>query len=217
MALSSMTGFARADGVSGSYHLELGAQIRQRQGTGAAPAPAAGLGCGRDSGAPARDRGAGARHRLRQLVGHARRASPPVVRVNESVLAAVLDTIGDVAHRVDAAPPRLDGILALKGVIEVSEPDEREEDRARRRGGGDRPASPRRSQAWREMRRHEGAALRRVLAARLDEIAALCGARRGRARPAPGSDQGAARRTGRRCCSTPPSGSMPTGCTRKRS
>ena len=60
---------------------------------------------------------------------------PPIVRVNESVLAAVLATIGDVAHRIDAAPPSLDGIFALKGVIEVSEADEREEDRRSRRGG----------------------------------------------------------------------------------
>ena len=54
----------------------------------------------------------------------------PVVRVNEPVLAAVLATHARVsrqAHRGRAAA--LDGILALKGVIEVIDEDEREEDR----------------------------------------------------------------------------------------
>ena len=54
----------------------------------------------------------------------------PVVRVNEPVLAAVLATIGDIAKRIDAAPPSIDGILGLKGVIEVIDEDEREEDRS---------------------------------------------------------------------------------------
>ena len=53
----------------------------------------------------------------------------PVVRVNEPVLAAVLATIERLAARVDAEPPRLDGILSLKGVIDVIDEDEREEDR----------------------------------------------------------------------------------------
>ena len=97
---------------------------------------------------------------------------PPVVRVNESVLAAVLATIGDVAHRIDAAPPSLDGILALKGVIEVSEADESEEARGAAEaailaGFGDAVAG------LSDMRRREGEALGRVLSARLDELAAL--------------------------------------------
>src|SRR5207244_12975796 len=54
----------------------------------------------------------------------------PVVRVNEPVRAAVLATIKGLAGRVDAAAPRLDGILSLKGVIEVIDEDEREADRA---------------------------------------------------------------------------------------
>jgi uncharacterized protein (TIGR00255 family) len=101
-----------------------------------------------------------------------REGIPPVVRVNESVLAAVLATVGDIARRIDAAPPSVDGILALKGVIEVSEADEREEDRraaeaAIMAGFDDAVAG------LAEMRRREGDALGRVLAARLDAIAAL--------------------------------------------
>jgi uncharacterized protein (TIGR00255 family) len=72
-------------------------------------------------------------------------------------------------------------LLALKGVLEIGDAEEREEDR---RGvettvieGFAEALS-----ALGEMRRHEGAALGRVLSTRLDEIAALAG----RAERAPG-------------------------------
>jgi uncharacterized protein (TIGR00255 family) len=75
----------------------------------------------------------------------------------------------------------MDGILGLKGVIEVIDEDEREEDRRAAEaaviaGFGTALAS------LAEMRRREGAALAGVLAARLDEIAALAA----RAEAAPG-------------------------------
>src|SRR6266446_7019434 len=128
MALSSMTGFARADGVSGAYvwAWELksvnakGLELRLR------------LPPGWDSiEIPVRGRAseALARGTIYASLSVSRAGVPPIVRVNEPVLAAVLATIRDVAHRIDAAPPSVDGILALKGVIEVSEADESEEDR----------------------------------------------------------------------------------------
>jgi uncharacterized protein (TIGR00255 family) len=93
----------------------------------------------------------------------------------------VLSAIRDVAHRIDAAPPSLDGILALKGVIEVSEADEGEEERSAAeaailKGFADALGG------LRDMRLREGGALQRVLAARLDEIADLAQ----RAEAAPG-------------------------------
>jgi uncharacterized protein (TIGR00255 family) len=171
MALSSMTGFARDDGIAGAYTWawELksvnakGLELRLR------------LPPGWDSvELPARGRAAEilARGTVYANLSVNRAGVPPVVRVNESVLAAVLATIGDVAHRIDAAPPSLDGILALKGVIEVSEADESEEARGAAEaailaGFGDALAG------LSEMRRREGEALARVLSARLDELAAL--------------------------------------------
>ncbi len=171
MALSSMTGFARADGVAGAYTWawELksvnakGLELRLR------------LPPGWDSiELPARGRASEslARGTVYANLSVNRAGIPPVVRVNESVLAAVLATIGDVAHRIDAAPPSLDGILALKGVIEVSEADESEEARGAAEaailaGFGDAVAG------LSDMRRREGEALGRVLSARLDELAAL--------------------------------------------
>jgi uncharacterized protein (TIGR00255 family) len=96
----------------------------------------------------------------------------PVVRVNEAVLAAVLATLRQLAGEVQAEPPRLDGILSLKGVIDVVEEAEREEDRraaesAVLAGFQDTLAD------MIAMRRQEGEALGRVLGLRTAEIAAL--------------------------------------------
>ena len=100
------------------------------------------------------------------------RAARPVVRVNTAVLEAVLATAQALAPRIEAAPPSLDGLLALKGVMEVGEAEEREEERrvaetAAIEGFAGVIA------ALTEMRGREGMALGRVLAARLSEIAAL--------------------------------------------
>ena len=105
----------------------------------------------------------------------------PVVRVNDAVLAAVLDTIKRLAGRLEAAEPRLDGILSLKGVIEVVEPDEREDDRVAAEAAV--IAGVRATVAELAiMRRHEGEVLERLLSQRIREIAALAG----RADAAPG-------------------------------
>jgi uncharacterized protein (TIGR00255 family) len=96
----------------------------------------------------------------------------PVVRVNDAVLAALLDTIGSLSGRVDAEKPRLDGVLGLKGVIEVIEPEDSEEVRAAAEAAMIESFTAA-LESLGEMRRHEGAALGRLLSARLDEIAAL--------------------------------------------
>ena len=171
MALSSMTGFARADGVSGPYHWawELksvnakGLELRLR------------VPPGWDSLEPAlraRAAEALARGTIHANLSVQRAGLAPVVRVNEPVLAAVLSTMREVARRIDASPPTADGILGLKGVIEVIDEDESEEDRrageaAFTAGFSDALAS------LAEMRRREGAALGAVLRTRLDEIGAL--------------------------------------------
>jgi uncharacterized protein (TIGR00255 family) len=180
MALSSMTGFARGHGAAATYAWAwelksvnakgLDLKLRLPPGWDAIEIPV------RAKAAEALARGT-----VYANLSVSREGVAPVVRVNESVLAAVLDTIGNVAHRVDAAPPSLDGILALKGVIEVSEAEEREEDRRAAEAAviaGFAMALA----GLGEMRRHEGDALTRVLGSRLDEIAALAQ----RAEAAPG-------------------------------
>jgi uncharacterized protein (TIGR00255 family) len=180
MALSSMTGFARCNGTSGAYawawelrsvngkNLDL--RLRLPPGWDAVEAPV------RSRAAEALSRGT-----IYGTLSARREGVAPMVRVNEPVLAAVLATLREVARRVEAAPARLDGILALKGVIEVTDQEESEEDRRAAElavigGFGEALA------ALAGMRRQEGAALAGVLGTRLDEIGRLAG----RAEAAPG-------------------------------
>jgi uncharacterized protein (TIGR00255 family) len=175
-----MTGFARGDGVCGDYGWtwELrsvnakGFDLRLRMPSGwdAVEGPV------RASSAQVLVRGT-----VHGTLSVAREGAAPVVRINEAVLAAVLATIESLAGRIDAAKPRLDGILSLKGVIEIIEPDEREEDR--------RAAEVAVIAGFQAtvaelavMRRHEGEVLQRVLRQRIGEIAALAA----RADAAPG-------------------------------
>jgi uncharacterized protein (TIGR00255 family) len=110
-----------------------------------------------------------------------RKGVAPIVRVNEPVLNAVLATLKGLAGRVEAAEPRLDGILSLKGVIEVLDEDEREDDRraveAAVIAGFQQTVAE-----LAAMRRREGETLGRILAQRLAEIGALAA----RADAAPG-------------------------------
>jgi len=101
-----------------------------------------------------------------------RHGKSPVVRINEDVLNAVLGTVKSLARRVDAERPRLDGILAIKGVIEVVDAEEGEDERraveaAVVSGFGTVLAN------LIENRQREGEALGRILSGRLDEIAVL--------------------------------------------
>jgi len=180
MALSSMTGFARADGVSGPYSWawELksvnakGLELRFR------------LPPGWDAIEPqlrGRASEVVARGTIHANLSVQRTGVAPVVRVNEPVLAAVLSTMNDIAKRIEASPPSIDGILGLKGVIEVIDEDEREDDRrageaAVIAGFGTALAS------LAQMRKREGEALATVLRGRLDEISGLTA----RAEVAPG-------------------------------
>jgi uncharacterized protein (TIGR00255 family) len=74
--------------------------------------------------------------------------------------------------KIAATPPSLDGLLALKGVIEITEAEENENER-RAAEAAVIAGLAEAIGALAETRRSEGAALGRILAARLDEIAAL--------------------------------------------
>ena len=171
MALSSMTGFARSHGVSGSYAWAW--EIKSVNGKGLdlrlrLPAGWDGIEI------PAR---AGAAEKLARGSAQAnltveRSGVLPVVRVNTAVLEAVLATMRDLTRRIEALPPSLDGLLALKGVMEVADAEEREEER-RNAETAVIAGFAEVLGALVEMRRHEGLALGGVLAARLGEIAAL--------------------------------------------
>ena len=187
MALSSMTGFARRHGVSASYAWAwelksvnskgLDIKLRLPPGWDAVEAPVR-------SAASAKL----ARGSVFANLSVTRSGAAPAVRVNEPVLAAVLATLKSLDGKLAAAPPTLDGILALKGVIEVTEAEETEDER--------RAAEAAVAAGFEnvlaglcDMRRHEGEALGRILGARLAEIATLAG----RAEAAPGRKPAAIR------------------------
>lgn len=180
MALSSMTGFARGHGAAGAYvwSWELksvnakGFDLRFRLPPGWDAVEIA---------ARKRATEALARGTVYATLTVDRKGVTSTVKVNEQVLATVLDVVRNLRDKVEAAPPTLDGILALKGVIEVTEADESEEER--------RAAEHAIIEGFAAtladfiaMRRAEGATLGRLLSARLDEIAALSA----RAESAPG-------------------------------
>lgn len=180
MALSSMTGFARGHGVAGSYAWSweiksvnakgLDVRLRLPPGWDAVEVPA------RTRASEKLSRGT-----VYGNLAVERKGVQPAVKVNEPVLNAVLATLKALSGKVDAAKPTLDGILALKGVIEVTEEDEREEDRRAAEtaivAGFDQALAD-----LIAMRGEEGATLARLLSARLNEIAALAA----RAEAAPG-------------------------------
>jgi len=179
MALSSMTGFARGHGVSGSYAWAWevksvngkGLDLRLRFPPGWDAIEVA-------VRAQAAERLA--RGSIQANLTVERSGAVPVVRINAAVLDAVLTTLKQLAPRIEASPPSLDGLLALKGVMEVGDAEEREEER-RSAEAAVTAGFAQVLGALAEMRQREGAALGRVLAARLGEISAL--ALRGEATP----------------------------------
>jgi len=171
MALSSMTGFARGQGVCGAYAWAwelksvnakgLDLRLRVPPGWDAVEVPARG-----------RAGEALARGTIYGTLTAKREGVAPVVRVNEPVLAAVIATVKSLAGRIDAAPPRLDGILSLKGVIEVVDEDEKEEDRRAAEAAIVAGFHATLAELV-DMRRREGATLGQILSQRLSEIATL--------------------------------------------
>jgi uncharacterized protein (TIGR00255 family) len=171
MVLSSMTGFARSHGASGPYTFEWelksvnakGFDLRLR------------LPQGWD------ELEAFAKKRAGELLSrgtvyanfNVKRADAlSTVRINEDVLAAVVKVASSLAGRIDAVAPSIDGLLAIKGVIEVVEPERNEDE--------DKAAVAAAAVAFDEalsnlvaMRRREGEALGQILSQRMDEMEAL--------------------------------------------
>lgn len=188
MALSSMTGFARSHGIAGAYAWAwevksvnakgLDLRLRLPPGWDAVEMPI------RSRASEVIARGA-----IQATLNVERKGVAPVVRINEPVLDAVLSTLKALADRIEAEPARLDGILALKGVIDVVDAEEREDERRAAEAaviaGFDETLS-----GLSQMRRHEGEAIGRLLAARLDAIGELAT----RADAAPGRQPEAVKR-----------------------
>ena len=157
MALSSMTGFARSHGVSGAYAWAW--EIKSVNGKGLdlrlrLPSGWDAI----EAGVRARAAEALARGSVQAGLTVERSGAAPVVRINTAVLDALLASVRQLARQIEASPPSLDGLLALKGVMEVSDSEESEDERR----GAEAAAAKGFAEAIGalvEMRRHEGSAL----------------------------------------------------------
>ena len=180
MALSSMTGFARSHGASGPYTFEwelksvnakgLDLRLRLPQGWDELEAFA------KKRAGEILSRGT-----VYASLNVKRTSSASTVRVNEEVLASIVKVAGALAGKLEAVAPSIDGLLAIKGVIEIVEP---ESDEAEDKVARDAAAAAF-DQALRDlvdMRRREGVSLGQILSQRIDEIERLAG----RAEAAPG-------------------------------
>ena len=171
MALSSMTGFARSHGTSGPYAFEWelksvnakGFDLRLRLPPGWDEIETL------------------ARKRATELLSRGtvyanltvkRGNALSTVRVNEDVLNSILRIAADLAGKIDAVAPSVDGLMAIKGVIEVVEPeaDEAEEKAAKIAVAS---AFEEALAALVAMRQREGATLGEILTQRMHEIETL--------------------------------------------
>ncbi|WP_438277570.1 YicC/YloC family endoribonuclease [Nitrobacter sp.] len=171
MALSSMTGFARSHGASGPYAFEWelksvnakGFDFRTRLPQGWDDVEAA------------------VRRRSAQVLSRGtvyanltvkRSNAASVIRINEDVLASILKVAADLSGRIDAVAPSIDGLLSIKGVLEVVEPesDDAEEQAAK---AAVAEAFEQALRSLIDMREREGVALGQILSQRMDEIERL--------------------------------------------
>ncbi len=171
MAVSSMTGFARAAGANGAWRwaFELktvnakGLDVRLRM-------------------APPFDRvEAEARQRLGKALARGtcfatlsaqREGSARAPRIDEAALAALAAAARAAAEKAGLAPPTMDGLLAVRGVVEIAEAEDDEAAIAAACAGA-MASLDEALMALAAARRAEGEALGRVMRERLDGIESL--------------------------------------------
>lgn len=131
MALSSMTGFARAEGSSGIWrwtwelksvngrNLEL--RFRLPPGHDWLEGDA------RKAVQAAITRGS-----VYANLNASRESGTAELRINEEALSQIISVMDELKEKTGAAPATLDGILSLRGILESAEPEESDEDREAR-------------------------------------------------------------------------------------
>jgi uncharacterized protein (TIGR00255 family) len=171
MPLSSMTGFARADGAGEGYRWTW--ELRSVNGKGLDLRVRLSPGFEFLEGTAREHLGAAlVRGNLQVSLSVQAEAAGVHVRINESVLSEVIQAMERIGERVEIQPPTMDGLLAVRGVVETVEPFADEEGRSALGGRmiGDLDAAIASLVAD---RRREGRAIAAVLEARLVEIARL--------------------------------------------
>ena len=119
MGLASMTGFARAQGEA--FGISWVWEVKSVNGR--ALDLRLRLGPGFDALEPELRAGLAQRFRRGNFSASlaVTRATAPALRINREALAQLMALIDELTGEIEAAPPRLDGLLALRGVVETVE------------------------------------------------------------------------------------------------
>ncbi|MCE1237150.1 MAG: YicC family protein [Hyphomicrobiales bacterium] len=174
MPLYSMTGFARRDGTAGSQRWTW--ELRSVNGKGLDVRLRLPPGLDRlEIQARRRLSDRLVRGNVQAALTLTRETQATTLRINDEVLEAVLAAMNRIADKIDATAPTLDGILAIKGVLETSEVEDDEDARA----ALDAALLAGLDGAVEDLvaaRAGEGAAIGRVLLGQVDEIERLTAA-----------------------------------------
>ncbi len=171
MTVSSMTGFARAEGVHEGRRWSW--EVKSVNGRGLEMRFR--LPPGLDHIEPDLRKAASARlsrGSLNAFLSLDKPAAAGLPKVNEAALEEALKLIETIGARIETEKPRAEGVLAIRGVIEQDDGEESEEARAalgKALAAGFGDAIGKLAQA----RREEGGTLRTVLAGQIDEIERL--------------------------------------------
>lgn len=171
MPLKSMTGFARTTGASAPWRWTweikavnargLDIRVRTPQGFDALEAAS------RNRLAAALTRGT-----CYANLNAVRETATPEVRINHAALNALRETLAAMPPAAGIAPASMDGLLAIRGMVDVVEAGDSEETVARVQEAMLASLDAAIAELL-DMRTREGAALCEVLTRRLDEISAL--------------------------------------------
>lgn len=172
MALISMTGFARADGAHGMarWHWELrsvngkGFDVRFRLPQGFEVLESA---CREALGAHVK------RGNVQASLSLDRSGESGALRLNEQALRVALDAVIRLQSEIELMPPRPEGILALKGVLEVAEQEAEDEETREAMQGAVLASFKEAAKALAAARAEEGRKLEAVLAEQVNRIEAL--------------------------------------------
>jgi uncharacterized protein (TIGR00255 family) len=171
MALHSMTGFARADGAAFGYRWTW--EIRSVNGKGLDLRQRLPPGFERlEPRVRERCTARLTRGNVQISLSATAEGGTNRIRINEEVLAEVIAAMDRIGETIDVQPPTLDGILAIRGVVETSEAEMDDVERA----ALDAELLLSFDEAITElvdMRAREGQAMGLVLGTRLVEISAL--------------------------------------------
>jgi uncharacterized protein (TIGR00255 family) len=168
-ALASMTGFARAEAANGALRARIEIKSVNGRGLDIRTRFAPGLDVFdlpvRQLLSQALSRGS-----LNVSLTLDRGAAGKPITVNEAALATIIAAANDLAQRLEVAPPRVDGLLALPGVLAFEEADALDEEAV---GILVTEAAQNALSALQASRREEGSRIATTLSDQLDQIAVL--------------------------------------------